>query len=108
MANELKSNSNSASEDDIGLMHKLTTKLLTAKLRNWEKLIDLGGDADIIIDMKQFAGIIKFIANNGIVCADPAASGETALGNSLAAIKEKQNLRLVANGSMTFTDDEEY
>lgn len=94
MALTSKGNKHSASEDDIGLLHAMVTKIFQRKLQYWLKLLDEGGDADLIIDMKQLNNVIKFIGDNGIVAADPAASGTTELAAEIAQIKERQQARL--------------
>lgn len=101
----LKGNKHSASEDDVGLIHKLVTKVITKKLEKWMELIEHGGDPDLIVDMKQLKSAIDWCNKNGIVCADPAAEENSKLGSTLADIKRKQQERM--GNVVPFRDDEE-
>lgn len=94
MALQSKGNKNSATEDEVGLLHALVTKIFKKKLEHWIQLIEAGGDADLIVDMKQLNNVIKFIGDNGIVCQDAAASTTTELGADIANIKAAQAKRL--------------
>ncbi|UJH95885.1 terminase small subunit [Pantoea phage Nufs112] len=105
MALTSKGNKHSASEDEIGLLHAMVTKIFQKKLQHWMKLLDAGGDVDLIIDMKQLNNVIKFIGDNGIVAADPAASGTTELSDEIAQIKKRQEERLKI---VPFNEDERY
>lgn len=104
MAMTSKGNKNSATEDEIGLLHAMVTKIFKRKLQKWLDLMEQGGDPELIIDMKQLNNVIKFIGDNGIVAADPAASTSTELGNEIAEIKKRQEARLSV---VPFTDEEE-
>ncbi|MGL6014375.1 MAG: hypothetical protein ACRC0J_23140, partial [Shewanella oncorhynchi] len=73
MSQAVKPNKAAATEDTIGLIHNLVAQVLLAKLQHWMKLINAGGDPDLIVDMKAMGNAIKFIDSNGIVAADPAA-----------------------------------
>ncbi|QHJ79420.1 MAG: hypothetical protein [Caudoviricetes sp.] len=108
MVATVKSNKNSATEDDLGLLHRLTCKLLMAKLQAWEKLIDANPlNADAVVDMKQLANVMKFLQLNGIVGVDPASTMGTELNDNLAAIRKKHGgMQLVSNG-LGFVDEEE-
>lgn len=89
-----KGNKNSATEDQIGELHALVTKIFKKKLEYWMMLLDAGGDADLIIDMKQLNNVIKFIGDNGVVAQDPAATTTNELGSAINAIKQAQEARL--------------
>lgn len=104
MALTSKGNKNSATEDDIGLLHHLVTQIFKRKLQSWLQLLEAGGDVDLIVDMKQLNNVIKFIGDNGIVAADPAASDKTELSAEINAIKEAQQKRL---SIVPFDEDEE-
>lgn len=43
-----KGNKNSATEDEVGLLHALVTKIFAKKLGYWMKLIEEGGDPIIV------------------------------------------------------------
>lgn len=101
----MKSNANSASEDDVGLIHQLVTKVITKKLEKWLLMIEQGGDVDLIVDMKQLKSAIDWCNKNGIVCADPAATTENELGDKLSQIRQKQHERL--SNVVPFRDEDE-
>lgn len=105
MAGAVKSNKNAATEDDVGLIHQLVTKVITKKLQKWMSLIEQGGDVELIVDMKQLKAAIDWCDKNGIICADPAADTNNALGDELAAIRRKQQERGVV---VPFQDEENY
>ena len=105
MAGAVKSNKNSATEDDVGIIHQLVTKVITKKLQKWLSLIEQGGDPELIVDMKQLKAAIDWCDKNGIVCADPAADSSNELGDQLAEIRRKQQARGVV---VPFTDEEAY
>lgn len=100
-----KGNKNAATEDEVGFLHSMVTKIFKKKLEHWLRLIEQGGDADLIIDMKQLNNVIKFIGDNGIVCQDPAATDSTELSAEIRSIKEAQTARL---SSVPFTEDGDY
>ena len=98
MASVSKSNKNSATEDDVGLIHKLVTKVITKKLEKWLELIEQGGD------MKQLKSAIDWCDKNGIVCADPAEQSDNELGDKLSEIRKAQHARGVV---VPFKEDDE-
>jgi len=100
-----KGNKNSATEDEVGLLHALVTKIFAKKLGYWMRLIEEGGDPDLIVDMKQLNNVIKFIGDNGIVCQDPAASTNSELGANIRDIKAAQEARLK---SVSFREEDDY
>lgn len=104
MALNQKPNKNAATEDEIGLLHALVTKIFKRKLDHWIKLLDMGGDADLIIDMKQLNNVIKFIGDNGVVAADPSASEKSELKTEIDEIRKRQQERL---SLVPFSDEEE-
>ena len=105
MAQTLKGNKNSATEDELGLLHEMVARIFKRKLQHWLNLLDQGGDADLIIDMKQLNNVIKFIGDNGIGAADPAASTTNELGAEIAQIREIQEERLKL---VSFEDEEDH
>lgn len=106
MALTSKGNKNAATEDEIGLLHAMVTKIFKKKLQHWITLLDAGGDADLIIDMKQLNNVIKFIGDNGVVAADPAASEKSELKSEIDEIKKRQQERL--NVVHFHSDEERY
>ena len=97
MAKVSKSNRNSASEDEIGLLHSMVTKIFKAKLGKWLKLIEDGGDVELIVDMSQLNNVIKFIDAQGIVATDADADSKSELTEKIDEIKKAQEKRLDAN-----------
>lgn len=100
-----KGNKNSATEDEIGVLHAMVTKIFRLKLKRWIELMEKGGDVDLIVDMKQLNNVIKFIGDNGIVASDPASSTKSELGAEIQAIKDAQEKRLKI---VPFQEDERY
>lgn len=107
MAMTSKGNKNSASEDDLGLLHSIVTRLMTAKLKKWEEMLSHGADADLVVDFKQLNNVIAFLDKNGIVAADPTASEESELAKQVEAIKQKQLGRVQGNNVISFKPEEE-
>lgn len=108
MALNAKGNKNSATEDELGELHAMIALIFKRKLQHWIKLLDLGGDADLIIDMKQLNNVIKFVGDNGIICQDPAASSNSELHDNIVSIKKAQEARLTDKGVGFTDDDQEY
>ncbi|QHJ81669.1 MAG: hypothetical protein [Caudoviricetes sp.] len=98
MANVSKGNKNAATEDEIGVLHAMVTKIFKRKLGKWIELMEEGGDPDLIVDMKQLNNVIKFIGDNGIICTDPAADDKSELRSQIDDIKEAQRKRLERQG----------
>ena len=107
MTNITKSNKKSASEDEVGELHGLITKVFTSHLKKLNELIDAGADPTIVVDPMKLSNPIKWVQANGIVCSDPADKAGNELANELAEIKRKQHMRLVANGPATFQETDE-
>ena len=106
MSNVNKSNKNSATEDEIGLLHSMITKIFKAKLGKWLELIAEGADPDIIVDMSQLKNVNKFVGANGIISQDPAAEGSNSEGRQqIEDIKNNQAKRLSVVG---FQEEDDY
>lgn len=105
MANVAKGNKNAATEDEIGVLHAMVTAIFKRKLGKWIELMELGGDPDLIVDMKQLNNVIKFIGDNGVICQDPAAESKSELGEQIDEIKRKQEERL---NVVPFRDEDDY
>lgn len=104
MAKASKSNKNSASEDEIGLLHSMVTRIFKAKLNKWLELIEAGGDVELIVDMSQLNNVIKFIDAQGIVATDADADTRSELTSQIDEIKEAQKARLKV---VSFNEEEE-
>lgn len=109
MTKAVKSNKKAASEDTIGMIHNLVAQVFLAKFNHWLKLIEAGGDPDLIVDMGAMGNAIKFIQSNGIVAADLADDTQSEIYQRLEEVKRQQKLKLVSNGgSVPFTDEEDF
>lgn len=104
MAKVNRGNKNSATEDEIGLLHSMVTKIFKAKLANWIRLLELGGDVDIIVDMTQLNNVIKFIDAQGIVAVSSDDDKDSELSGEIEQIKKAQMARL---NVVPFKEDEE-
>ncbi|AWD90671.1 small terminase subunit [Pseudomonas phage Nerthus] len=109
MTIERRSNKTSASEDELGLIHKLTTTLYTRRLQRMLELLDEGADIEMVFDDKVIKDAGVWVSDkNGITCAAPEANEETELAKQLQAIKEKQSSAPYGGGNvLPFTDGHE-
>lgn len=92
MAADRRPNKNSATEDELGEIHLLTTKLHKHRLKKMVQLIEQGADPeDVIGDGKALQAAGKWAADqNSITCAAPEMNEETELAKQLRVIREKQ------------------
>lgn len=95
MAADRKANKNSATEDELGEVHKLTTTLHLYRLRKMVELITQGADAEEVIgDGKALASAGKWAADqNSITAALPETDEESELAKQLKKIKDEQEGR---------------
>lgn len=95
MAADRRPNKNAATEDELGLVHKLTTQLHSARLKKMWQLIQQGADPeDVIGDGKALSAAGKWAADqNSITCAAPEMAEETELAKRLRDIKARQGGR---------------
>lgn len=93
MTDTRKSNKKAGSEDEVGEIHNLTTKLHLLRLRKMFNLISDGADAeDVIGDGKALLAAGKWSADhNGITCAQPEDDKESELAKRLEQIKKAQS-----------------
>lgn len=107
-----KSNKNSASEDELGEIHSMTTKLHSARLKYMLELIAKGADVEAVIgDGKAMLAAGKWAADqNNITCAQPEMNEESELSKRLAAIKaaQKDKGARPEGNVIPFNDEEEY
>ncbi|ATW58199.1 terminase small subunit [Pseudomonas phage uligo] len=88
---EKRNNKQAATEDELGLVHKLTTTLYVKRLQYMLKLLDEGATIDMVFDDKVIKDAGAWAADkNGITCAAPEADEETELAKSLAKLREQQ------------------
>lgn len=109
MAADRRPNKNSATEDELGEIHSLTTKLHALRLRKMVQLISDGADAeDVIGDGKALSAAGKWAADqNSITSSQPEMDEETELASALAKIREEQTGAAKAAGhSISFEDEE--
>lgn len=105
-------NKNAATEDEVGLVHKLTTVLHTSRLKKMMELISAGADPeDVIGDGKALQAAGKWAADqNNITTAAPEMSEETELSKTLQAVKSKhfnQGARATGTNNVIPFDDGE-
>lgn len=114
MAADRRPNSKSATEDELGLVHNLTTKLHILRLKKMLEQINAGIDVEAVIgDGKALSAAGKWAADqNSITCAAPEASEETELAQQLRTIKERTRANQATGTSnvIPFNDEgeEEY
>ncbi|AGZ17765.1 terminase small subunit [Vibrio phage phi-A318] len=104
MAADRRPNKNAATEDEVGLVHKLVTTLHSKRLEEMLKLVNQGANIeDVIGDGKALAAAGKWAADqNSITCAAPEMNEETELSKRLRQIKEAQQSK---GARATGTDD---
>ncbi|QPB07305.1 small terminase subunit [Pseudomonas phage BUCT553] len=91
MSIERRSNKTSATEDELGLIHKLTTTLYSRRLQRMLDLLNEGADIEMVFDDKVVKDAGVWVSDkNGITCAAPEANEETELAKQLAEIQRKQ------------------
>ena len=93
-----------ATEEAVGILHALATKLFTLKaesiLLEAEELEKI--DAGYVINVNEVEKIAKFAEANGITARGAAGDAESELGKTLKRLKEKNSKKIV---QFTGTDD---
>lgn len=88
---EKRNNKKAATEDELGLVHQLTTTLYVKRLQRMIQLLDEGAEIEMVFDEKVVKDAGAWAADkNGITCAAPEADEETELAKSLARLREQQ------------------
>ena len=92
MAADRRPNKKSASEDELGEIHGMTTVLHKLRLKQMIDLIGSGALAeDVIGDGKALSAAGKWAADqNSITCAQPEMDEDTELAQHLQKIKDAQ------------------
>ncbi|CAM0032232.1 terminase small subunit, partial [Vibrio phage D530] len=92
MAADRRPNRRSATEDELGDIHSMTTKLHALRLKGMLKAITDGLDAEAVIgDGKALQAAGKWAADqNSITCATPEADSESELSKRLAEVRKAQ------------------
>lgn len=108
MAAEQRNNKNSATEDELGVLHKSITKCMTAVAEQMLEGLEEGLDPDLVVDFRKIEAMQKWVSDrNGITVAAPEANEESELSKKITKMKEKQQVRLAANGGKVVYDDSE-
>lgn len=112
MSADRRPNKQSATEDELGLIHSMTTKLHIARLKHMLEQISNGVDAEAVIgDGKALQSAGKWAADqNYITAAQPEMDEESELAKRLEEIKEKQKGKGVfkdGNNVVQFDDGED-
>lgn len=113
MAADRRPNKHAATEDEVGLVHKLTTVLHTKRLEKMLELINQGADVEMVIgDGKALAAAGKWAADqNSITTRAPEMSEESELAQRLEQIKAQQfhkGARAVGDNVIPFNDEDDY
>lgn len=108
MSIERRSNKTSATEDEVGLIHQMTTTLYSLRLARMIALVKEGADIEMVFDDKVIKDAGVWAADkNGITCAAPEASEETELAKQLDEIRRKQTASGYSDNIVPFTDGHE-
>ena len=101
MAADRKPNKNSASEDELGEIHNLTTKLHRLRLAKMVELIASGADAeDVIGDGKALGAAGKWAADqNSVTASQPEMDEDTELAIQLEKIRKAQPQQYQSTGT---------
>jgi len=96
------SNKNAATEDQIGILHKLITMCHNQKaksmLEHVEDLVNEGHDAEEIalaINSRDLATMQKWVEYNGVSCTTAEMDEESPLAKKLAALKERNKGKII-------------
>lgn len=106
MTDSRRPNKRSASEDELGEIHNLTTKLHAIRLRKMIEAINSGLDPEAVIgDGKALQAAGKWAADqNSITASQPEMDEETELAKQLDAIKRLQEGKGAKAESVPFDD----
>lgn len=109
MTDDLKNNKNAGSEDELGYIHKGITRVLTHVVDKMITSIEVEGvDVDIAVDFRKLESMQKWVVDrNKITTAAPEATEENELNTRIKEVKEKQKIRLAANGGRVLYEDGE-
>lgn len=90
MAADRRPNKRAASEDELGEVHNMTTKLHILRLRKMLEQISSGLDPEAVMgDGKAVQAAGKWAADqNSITCSPPEANTESELSKQLAEIRQ--------------------
>lgn len=90
----MRSNKNSASEDEVGLIHRGINKLLgLQQTRMLEMIEEEGVDPLALIDSKTMSAHMKWVAQNEIGYSASESEEQDLFANQLKDIKNKANAK---------------
>lgn len=112
MTTDRRPNKNSATEDELGVIHKMTTKLHSFRLKRMLDLIYSGADPeDVIGDGKALQAAGKWAADqNSVTASQPEMDEESELAIRLEKIKREQagkGVRATGTNNVVAFDDGE-
>lgn len=87
-----KNEPNRTTEDDVGFLSKLVTKLHTLKAEAILANIEQGEDASFAVPTRDVAAMGKWVLDNGVIALPSAENAESELSQTLQRIKEKSNV----------------
>ena len=97
-----KGNKNSATEDEIGLLHKMITKIhgmkASAMIEVAEKLLHEGHDIEevmLTLNTRDLSSAQKWVEYNGVSCNLAEDEEGSKLSKDLKRLKEKQDKKIV-------------
>lgn len=110
MSSDRRPNKKAATEDEVGLIHNLTTKLYTARLEYMLRMVQEGANVeDVIGDGKALAAAGKWAADmNSITTRAPEMDEESELSKKLDAIKNAQSGKGAGIEAISFDDEENF
>ena len=89
------SNKNSASEDDLGLLHGLVSKVYTRRCQDMLDLMEAGMEGDVAIDLRVVKAAAEWVTKNEIGCAPMEDDQQSALSGKLRKIQASQKGKVV-------------
>ena len=97
-----KGNKHAATEDEIGILHKMITKIHGMKAKAMievaEKLLHEGHDMEeimITLNTRDLSSAQKWVEYNEVTCPLPETEEGSQLSKDLKAIKDKQQGNIV-------------
>lgn len=103
------SNKNAATEDEIGILHKLITQCHNKKagmmIEIADRMVEEGHDIEeivMIINSRDLASMQKWVEYNGVSCTVATDDEQSELSKRLKSLKKKQSGKLIQ-----FKDEQE-
>lgn len=101
-----KGNKNSATEDEVGLLHKGITRAFTRKVQMMNDRFDIASEDEdeagmlLAIDTRDLAAAAKWVSMNEITHAEPENEENNELARKLKETQDKQK-----NNILKFVDN---